>query len=326
MAQAIQYNVVEGWEQLPKGFAHRDVAGVAVDQEDRVYLMCRGENPVIIYDRQGNYKGTWGKGEFTMRTHGIYVASNGTIFATDDGNHTVRQFTPEGKLLMTMGTLNTPSDTGYDGKTTASIQRGGPPFNRPTNVAIGTKGQIYITDGYGNARVHIFSPKGELIRSWGEPGDGPGQFRLPHGIAVAADGRVFVCDREIDRIQIFSPDGEFLEQWTDTQRPTHVTFDAKGNVYVTELAWHEGDYSFSLGAPITKMRHARFSIFDPKGKVLARWGTPVCTAPGSFAAPHGLALDSKNDIYVSEVTWTFAVSRGRAPEDCHTFQKFALQV
>jgi DNA-binding beta-propeller fold protein YncE len=326
MADAVKYQVVENWEQLPKGFAHRDVAGVAVDQEDYVYLMCRGENPVIIYDREGNYKRTWGKGDFTMRTHGIYVAPNGTIFATDDGNHTVRQYTREGRLLMTMGTINRPSDTGYDGKTTGSIQRAGPPFNRPTNIAIGAKGQIYISDGYGNARVHIFSPTGQLIRSWGEPGDGPGQFRLPHGIACSADGRVWVCDREIDRIQIFSPDGEFLEQWTDTQRPTHLCFDAKGNVYVTELAWHEGDYSFSQGAAITKMRHARFSIFDPKGKLLARWGTADGAAPGSFVAPHGLALDSKNDIYVSEVTWTFGVSRGRAPGDCHTFQKFALQV
>mgnify|MGYP003339735107 CR=1 FL=1 len=201
MADAVKYQVVENWEQLPKGFAHRDVAGVAVDQEDYVYLMCRGENPVIIYDREGNYKRTWGKGDFTMRTHGIYVAPNGTIFATDDGNHTVRQYTREGRLLMTMGTMNRPSDTGYDGKTTGSIQRAGPPFNRPTNIAIGAKGQIYISDGYGNARVHIFSPTGQLIRSWGEPGDGPGQFRLPHGIACSADGRVWVCDREIDRIQ-----------------------------------------------------------------------------------------------------------------------------
>jgi sugar lactone lactonase YvrE len=163
-----------------------------------------------------------------------------------------------------------------------------------------------------------------LKRSWGEPGSGPGQFHLPHGIAVAADGRVFVCDREADRIQIFSPDGEYLTEWRDTQRPTHVCFDSQGRAYVTELAWHEGDHSYSLG-DIKKYRHARMSIFDKDGKVLARWGTPEMTEPGSFAAPHGLALDSKNDLYVSEVTWTFVVSRGRAPEDCHTFQKFSLE-
>ena len=325
-AAGINYSVVEGWEQLPKGWTHRDVAGVAVDGEDRVYLMCRGDHPVVIYDAKGNFKRSWGEGEFSYRTHGIYVAPNGSIFCTDDGNHTVRQYTPEGKLLMTMGILNTPSDTGYDGKNITSIKHGGAPFNRPTNVAIGLKGDIYISDGYGNARVHVFSPKGELKRSWGEPGTGPGQFYLPHGIAVDAEGRVFVCDRESDRIQIFSPDGEYLSEWTDTQRPTHVCFDSLGRAYVTELAWYEGDTSQRLG-PITKdkERHARMSIYDKNGKVLTRWGTPQATAPGSFAAPHGLALDSKNDLYVSEVTWTFAVSRGRVAEDCHTFQKFSLK-
>ena len=319
----IKYSVVEGWEQLPKDFVHRDVAGVAVDGEDRVYLICRGDHPVIIYDQKGNFQRSWGEGDFSYRTHGIYVAPNGTLFCTDDGQHTVRQFTPDGKLLMTLGILNTPSDTGYDGKNITSIKRGAGPFNRPTNVAIGLNGDIYITDGYGNARVHRFSPTGQLKRSWGEPGRGPGQFYLPHGIAVDSEGRVFVCDRESDRIQIFSPDGEYLSEWTDTQRPTHLTFDSLGRAYVTELAWHEGDVSQSLG-PIKIPRHARMSIFDKTGKVLARWGTPEVTAPGSFAAPHGLALDSKNDLYVSEVTWTFAVSRGRAPADCHTFQKFSL--
>src|SRR5687768_6531110 len=195
MSDKIAYSVVEGWEQLPKGYVHRDVAGVAVDGEDRVYLICRGDHPVIIYDREGNFKRSWGEGEFSYRTHGIYVGPNGTIFCTDDGQHTVRQFTPDGKLLMTMGVLNTPSDSGYDGKNLDSIKRGAGPFNRPTNVAIGPKGDIYISDGYGNSRVHVFSPKGELKRSWGEPGSGPGQFHLPHGIAVAQDGRVFVCDK-----------------------------------------------------------------------------------------------------------------------------------
>jgi sugar lactone lactonase YvrE len=141
---------------------------------------------------------------------------------------------------------------------------------------------------------------------------------------VAADGRVFVCDRESDRIQIFSPDGEYLSEWTDIQRPTHLVFDAQGRAYVSELWWHPGDTSQSLG-PIAQARPGRVSIFDPDGRLLARWGTPDATAAGSFAAPHGLAVDSKCDVYVSEVTWTFAVSRGRAPADCHTFQKFSLQ-
>lgn len=319
---SIEYSVVEGWEQLPKGFEHRDVAGVAVDGEDRVYLICRGDHPVIVYDQKGNYLRTWGAGDFTYRTHGIYVAPNGTIFCTDDGNHTVRQFTPEGKLLLTLGIMNTPSDTGYDGRHTDSIKRAAEPFNRPTNIAIGPRGDLYVSDGYGNARVHVFSSTGQLKRSWGEPGRGPGQFHLPHGIACSADGRVFVCDRESDRIQIFSPDGEYLDEWTDTQRPTHIVFDAQGRAYVTELWWHVGDKSYTHG-PITEARHARVSVYDKDGTVLARWGTPEAAAPGSFAAPHGLAVDSKNDLYVSEVTWTFAVSRNRAPADCHTFQKFS---
>ena len=323
-AAKIKYSVVQGWEQLPRGYDHRDVAGVAVDQEDRVYLMCRGDHPVVIYDRQGNFKGSWGEGDFSYRTHGIYIAPNGTIFCTDDGQHTVRQFTPEGKLLMTMGTKNTPSDTGYNGKDLDTIKRGGPPFNRPTNVAIGLKGEIYVSDGYGNARVHIFSPKGELKRSWGEPGNGPGQFHMPHGIAVDAEGKVYVCDREADRIQIFSPDGEYLSEWTDTQRPTHLCFAANGNAYVTELAWYEGDHNYREGEKVKKYRHARLGVYDRNGKVLARWGTPQATDPGSFVAPHGLALDSRDDLYVSEVTWSFAVRRGRVPEDSHTFQKFRL--
>ena len=159
----------------------------------------------------------------------------------------------------------------------------------------------------------MFSAKGQLKRSWGEPGKGPGQFYLPHGIAVDAEGRVYVCDREADRIQIFSPDGEYLSEWTDTQRPTHLCFDSLGRAYVTELAWHEGDISYSPGpdhqgqsAPRAH-EHLRQERQDARalGHAASR------RQPGSFAAPHGLALDSKNDLYVSEVTWTFAVSRGR---------------
>ena len=321
---AIKYEVVEGWEQLPSGYEHRDVAGVAVDPEDRVFLICRGDHPLIVYDRKGNFLGSWGEGEFTYRTHGITVGPDGTIWCTDDGNHTVRQFTPGGKLLMTLGTMNTPSDTGYDGKNTLTVRYPAGPFNRPTNLAVGPRGDLYVSDGYGNCRVHRFSPSGEWKQSWGVPGTGPGEFYLPHGIAVAADGRVFVCDRENDRIQIFTPDGEHLGEWTDAQRPTHLVFDAEGRAYVSELGWYQGQTSQRLG-PIEQARYGRVSVYDREGRLLARWGTPDAGASGSFAAAHGIAVDSRGDIYVSEVTWTFAVSRGYVPAGCHTFQKFALK-
>jgi len=326
MAQTdvLKYEVLEGWEQLPAGYAHRDVAGVAIDAEDRVFLICRGDHPIIIYDQNGKFLGSWGQGEFTYRTHGITVGPDNNLYCTDDGNHTVRKFTPSGKLLMTLGTMNTPSDTGYNGKDTGTVARAGRPFNRPTNLAVGPKGDLYVSDGYGNCRVHQFSPTGALKRSWGVSGKGPGQFHLPHGIAVDKDGRVFVCDRENDRIQIFSPDGEYLAEWTDTQRPTHIVFDPAGRAYVSELWWHKGQTSQRHG-PISQARYGRVSVYDKEGRVLTRWGTPEATAAGSFAAPHGIAVDSRGDIYVSEVTWTFAVSRGLAPADCHTFQKFALR-
>jgi DNA-binding beta-propeller fold protein YncE len=320
-ASPLRYEVVEAWEQLPPGYVHRDVAGVAVDREDRVFLICRGDHPVIVYDRAGNFLRSWGEGLFTYRTHGITVGPDDTVYCTDDGNHTVRRFTPDGKLLLTLGVLNTPSDTGYDGRDYMTISRPAGPFNRPTNLAIGPKGDLYVSDGYGNCRIHHFTAAGELQRSWGTPGTGPGEFYLPHGIAVAADGRVFVCDRENDRIQIFSPDGEYLTEWTDTQRPTHLVFDDRGRAYVSELWWHPGQTSRRHG-PIQEARYGRVSVYDGDGRVLARWGSPDACAPGSFAAPHGLAVDSKGDIYVSEVTWTFGVSRGLVPETCHTFQKF----
>ena len=322
--KTLSYEVVEGWEQLPAGWEHRDVAGVAVDLEDRVFLICRGDHPVIMYDSRGKFLGSWGEGQFTYRTHGITVGPDNSVYCTDDGNHTIRKFTPAGKLLLTLGIMNTPSDTGYDGKDTKTVTRPGAPFNRPTNIAVGPKGDLYVSDGYGNCRVHQFSPGGELKRSWGVPGQGPGEFLLPHGIAVASDGRVFVCDRENDRIQIFSPDGEYLTEWTDTRRPTHLVFDAQGRAYVSELWWQPGQVSPRYGAGGTIMS-GRASVYDRDGRVVARWGGPDPTASGSFAAPHGLAVDSRGDVYVSEVTHTFAASRGHVPPGTHTFQKFAVQ-
>jgi len=321
----LSYRVVEGWEKLPAGFHHRDVAGVSLDAQDRVYILTRDEPRVIVYEPDGTYRASFGEGLFTNRTHGLTVGPDGFIYCADDGDHTVRKFSPAGELLMTLGTPGVASDTGYDGKTIASIKRGGEPFNRPTNVAISAEGDIFVSDGYGNARVHRFSPTGKLLLSWGEPGRGPGQFHLPHSLRIAPDGRVLVADRENDRIQFFSPTGEYLGQWTNVQRPTDLFVSKEGLVYVSELAWREGQFSFAQGE-IKQTQYGRVSVLDLQtGEVLARWGGADIAAPGNFCAPHCVAVDSRGDAYVGEVTYTFGVKTGFAPADCHTFQKFARQ-
>jgi DNA-binding beta-propeller fold protein YncE len=319
---ALSYEVVEDWEQMPDGMTHPDVAGVAVDSQDRVYLICRGDHPIMVYERDGTFVKSWGQGLFTLRTHGITVGPDDLLYCTDDGDHTVRKFTPDGQLLLTLGTSGVASDTGYVHGDLNSITHGGPPFNRPTNLAVAPNGELYVSDGYGNARIHRFTASGELVQSWGQPGIEPGQFHLPHGIAVDRDGRVLVADRENDRVQVFSPEGEFLAMWSDVQRPTQIIIDPEDRLYVSELWWHAGQYSYAHGK-IEQSRPGRVSVFDRDGNVLARWGGPDACAPGSFVAPHGLSVDSHGDVYVAEVTWTFAVSRGLAPPDCHTLQKFA---
>jgi DNA-binding beta-propeller fold protein YncE len=320
MAEDRRYQVIAGWEQLPDGFTHRDCVGVGVDAQDNVYLLTRQQARVLVYSREGAFLRAWGEELFTARTHGLTVGPDDRVYCVDDGSHCIYVFTPAGDLLGTIGTPGRASETGYDGRTMESI-RGGPPFNRPTNLAVAPSGELYVTDGYGNCKVHRFSAGGELIQSWGEPGSGPGQFHLPHGIRVAADGRVLVADRENDRLQIFSPDGEFLEQWTDVQRPTNIAIDAAGNVYVSELWWRVGDRSPIRGV-ISEERPGRVSVFDAAGTLLARWGGPDRCAPGNFVAPHDLCVDARGDLYVAEVTHTHGGPTGLVTSDCHTFQKF----
>ena len=319
-----KYELVEGWEQLPDGWEHGDVAGVATDLEDRVYVFNRGEHPVIVYDREGRFLQSWGEGVFT-RPHGITITPDGTVWCADDTDHTVRSFTTDGTLIQTLGTVNRPSDTGYDmarGNDLRQIARAAGPFNRPTRVSRGPNGDLYVADGYGNARIHRFSPDGALLQSWGESGDGEGQFHLPHSVWAHRDSRVFVCDRENDRIQIFSPTGDYLTAWTNVTRPGDLFIDDDDRVYVGEMSWDLG-YNRLSGVPWTEARPAQMTVRDIDGNVLARWGTAEMCAPGSFVSPHGIWVDAHGDIYVGEVTRTALSNVGRVEPDCHTIQKFA---
>ena len=316
------YEEIADWETMPVGRKQRDVAGVGVDSGDRVYLFTRSDPPVVIYDRDGRFIAAWGEGLFTARAHGITIGPDDSVYCVDDADQTVRKLRPDGTLLMTLGIRGVPSDTGYrESEGLTSIVRGGGPFNRPTNVAVAPNGELFVSDGYGNSRVHRFSADGRLIQSWGQPGIGPGQFNLPHGLSVTSDGRVLVADRENDRIQVFTPNGEYIEEWTDIQRPTTLYIDREGLIYVSELPWYAGQRSFTHGI-IEQERPGRISILRSDGSVLARWGGTERCAPGSFCAPHGICVDSSGDIYLAEVTYSFASRVCHVSSRCHTLRKF----
>jgi DNA-binding beta-propeller fold protein YncE len=314
------YEPLVGWEKLPPGWSFVEVAGVAVDSRDRVYVFNRGEHPVIVFDRDGKFLTSWGEGLF-QRAHGITIGLDSSVYCTDDLDHTVRKLTPEGKLLLTLGVSGQPSATGIDGIDYRTIRQAAPPFHRPTNVALAADGALYITDGYGNARVHKFSPEGKLLFSWGEPGSGPGQFNLPHGVAIDRAGRVFVADRENSRIQIFTPDGKFLSEWPDMARPMQVFIDGTDNVFVASVGWRAGLFPWQR-PPTPTPEGARVSIFSSGGKELTRWGggEDPC-APGDFFAPHDLCVDSHGDMYVAEVVMSAGGNRGLVAPTCHALQK-----
>ena len=318
---APRFDVCAGWGELPEGWRFVEVAGVATDSADRVFVFNRGEHPVVVFDRDGRFVRSWGEGVFA-RPHGLTIGPDDAVYCTDDLDHTVKKFTPEGTLLLTLGTSGRPSDTGASSVDYRTIRRAGPPFHFPTNLALADDGAMYVADGYGNACVHKFSADGRLLFSWGEPGAGPGQFHVPHGIAVMSDGAVVVADRENGRLQFFDPDGGFLTEWTGLARPCQVVIDAAGNVHVAELGYRAGMWPGTT-APTPDATGGRVSVFNLLGRLLARWGGGVSPcAPGDFYAPHDLCLDSRGDLYVAEVVWSAGGNRGAVAADCHAFQKF----
>jgi len=304
----MNYRPVEGWGRLPEGYAFVEATSVAVDASDNVYVFNRGTHPVIVFDREGRFLRSWGEGVF-RRAHGITIGPDGTLWMTDDLHHTIRQFTPEGKLLLTLGDPDQPS-TLYGGK----------PFNRPTHVALCPRtGAVYVSDGYGNARVHKFDPKGRPLTSWGEPGTDPGCFNVPHNIATDAAGLVYVADRENHRVQIFDGNGQYLAQWNNLHRPCGLAADARqGDIFfIGELG---SDLAVNAQAPNIGNR---VSIVSIKGELISRVGDRVeGDKPGQFVAPHGVATDSHGDLYVAEVSYTRRGRHENPPREIRSLQKF----
>lgn len=299
------YEMVEKWPRLPQGWKLLECAGVAVDVKDNVYVLTRGEHPIIVFDRQGNFLHSFGAGLLSKRPHGIFAVPDGSILCTDDSAHAVFRFSAEGKLLMTIGTPGIPAP-----------QWSGRPFNRPTHTAVSPRtGNMFVTDGYGNCCVHKFDRAGHHLLSWGEPGVDPGQFIRPHNIAVDEDGTVYVADRENHRVQIFDEDGQFLRMWNNIHRPAGLTLGPEGHIYIGELNGFRG----LEGAP--GLGH-RVSIYRRDGRLVARFGRPEeGEEPGQFIAPHGIAVDSHGDIYVAETSYSILGKRLNPPREMRSLQK-----
>ena len=282
-----RYHVNADWAKLPDGWSFKEVGGVGVDGNDNVYVFNRGEHPMIVLDRDGNFLRNWGEGLFA-RAHGLHIGADDNLYCTDDGDHTVRKCAADGKVLLTIGLPHKPA-----------AYMSGEPFHRCTHTALSPQGEIYVSDGYGNARVHKYTPGGKLIASWGEPGSDPGQFNIVHNIATDADGFVYVADRENHRVQVFDGNGRYETQWNNLHRPCALC--CCGGRQPTFVIGELGP-GMSVNLRVPNLG-PRLSIVDAKGKRVARLGgeNGPGLETGKFLAPHGIALDSRGDIYVGEV-------------------------
>ena len=297
----------EDWGNLPENWTYKEATAVAVDEKDNVYVFNRGTHPMVVLDPDGNVLRTWGDGIFG-NPHGVTIGPDAMVYCVDNGDHTVRKFTPDGKLLLTLGEANKPSPA-----------MGGIPFNLPTHSAVDPRdGGLYVADGYANARVHKFSPDGKHLFSWGESGTGPGQFNIVHNIVVDKDGWVYIADRENHRIQVFDPNGKYETQWVNLSRAACICIDMKDEPLI-----YVGEYFCGIGSNrIGTNLGPRVTIMDLKGNILSQLSDQSYgDEPGRFYSPHGIAVDSKGDIYVAEVSWSDYGSQMDPPRELRSFQK-----
>ena len=272
------YEMDADWAKVPEGWA-MPTAAVFGDSNDRVYAFNRDpDHPVCVFDKDGNFLWSWGQGLIAF-AHAIIIDKDENVWLVDRNTHEVHKYTKEGAHLLTIGRKGQRSDTGADPEDYSStafqaVTHGGPPFNMPAGIAFNDEGQIFIADGYANARVHKFTPQGDLIKSWGGPGDGAGEFRLPHGIWIDRHERVLVADRENDRVQVFTQEGEYISTWpTKLIGPALFYVDSDDTVYVPE---HNGGL---------------FSVLSLEGELITQWGSEL------HRSCHGVWADSNKDLY-----------------------------
>jgi len=286
------YSVVHGWPILPDGMVLGQVSGVAVDSHNHVFIFHRAENSwandktkpissptILCFDgASGKLLASWGETRF-LEPHGLRVDAHDNVWVTDRALQQVFEFSHEGKLLLSIGTERV---AGVDATH----------FDKPTDIAFASDGAIYVSDGYGNNRVAKFSPSGKFLFDWGHKGQGPGEFDLPHSVAVDAQGLVYVADRTNSRIQVFDSNGKFLKMWKSPElgRPWSLTIGPDNFLYVVD----GGDLK-----PAPPDRGQLLKL-DLSGKILAKWSR-FGNYDGQIYWGHDLAVGKDGAVYVGDV-------------------------
>jgi hypothetical protein len=294
------YEVDAAWPARPDGMAWSQMPGVAVDRHDDVWIFTRANPPVQVYSADGKFVRAWGEeligtkltdtNETRVGAHHIKIDSKGMIWLTDLYNHVVLQLTPEGKLLKQLGT---PGEPGCDESH----------FNKPTDVAVTPDGQVFVSDGYGNARVVHFDADGKFVKAWGKLGVAAGDFNLPHAIAMDSKGRLYVADRNNARVQIFDQQGKFLDQWRNLIVPWGFCITPKDEIWIcgnSPMHWRATDKVLSCPP-----KDQLFMRFDTSGYLQQLWTVPKGEdeneQPGDLNWVHAMALDSKGNIYATDI-------------------------
>ena len=268
------YELVQSWGTLPDGMTFGTVSSVAADSQNRVYVYQRKDPPIVVLDSDGNYLNSWGISAFNL-PHGFCIVDD-VIYLTDREDSVCLKYTLDGKPLMVLGDRGVHSDTGCE-EPGELVPRAAGPFNYPSEMYPSPSGDLYVSDGYRNSRVHRFSAEGRYITSWGTPGKGgPGEFHLPHSLLIDEEGLVYVCDRENNRVQVFTPEGEFITMWTDMTRPNDISQSVDGDFYIAES-------TFEGSTP-------RITVRDKEGDILSSWESRQA---------HGLWVDKQDSVYLA---------------------------
>lgn len=290
---ATSYEVDPSWPERPPGMPWAAMPGIAVDARDQVWLFTRTNPPVQVFTAEGKFVRAWGEG-LLPGAHHIKIDREGNIWAADLRLHVVRKFTPEGQLLMTLGT---PGEKGEDESH----------LNKPTDMILAPNGDIFVSDGYGNARVVHFDKGGKFVRSWGSLGTEARQFSIPHAIALDSKGRLYVADRNNVRVQVYSQSGELIDSWRDILVPWGFWVTASDEIWIcgsSPMPWRTDPAypTAPLGCP---PKDQLFMKFDTTGKLMQLWTVPKGEdgkeKPGELNWVHAMAVDSKGNIYAGDI-------------------------